>query len=247
MVDGECQLCLVVDACTVLYDIWLLASVPGVCVMHPFFLIAGVVLGLVFSVTTVAGAVWCVQISMRRGFMSGLAAGGAIAAAQSFWAFLAALIIFKCGGFGYRYDWLFRICAILILGSMALTVFQSQRIQSINYTGPIKGVFKVFKTTLGIALTMPMRLPGYLALLVSVSLHYRPRGVGDALLLGAGVGVGSLVWWLWFVVLAVLFGQRVPEPVTLKSMNKLKTLAGSVLLALMIIGAAPLVPGFIKN
>ena len=212
--------------------------------MNPFFLIFGVVLGLVFSVTTVSGAVWCVQISMGRGFYAGLAAGGAIALAQSFWAFLAALILFNCGWFGFRYDWLYRISAILILGSMALTVFQAQRIQTINYTGPLERVYKIFTTTLGIAITMPMRLPGYLALFVSASLHYRPRGAGDALLLGVGVGAGSLVWWLGFVVLAVLFGRSVPEPVTLKSMNKLKILAGAVLLVLMLIGAAPLVPGF---
>ena len=49
--------------------------------MTLWFLPVGIVLGIVFSVATFAGAVWCVQITLKRGY----GAGFGIALAQGFW------------------------------------------------------------------------------------------------------------------------------------------------------------------
>ena len=59
-----------------------------------FFLYFGIVLGVVFSVTTVPGAVWCVQITLHLGIVKGLLAGFSIACAQAVLASMAALVVF---------------------------------------------------------------------------------------------------------------------------------------------------------
>ncbi len=212
--------------------------------MSEFFFYFGIILGLVFSTTIVSGAVWCVQITLCRGFFSGLGAGGGIALAQTLWSTLAGVMVFWLHPFSDTLDWVFRLFAAGVLVYMSTTVFGAEKIKSLHYEGSLLGVGKIFRSTFWIALTMPMRLPGFLALLISMNFHVRHIELGNSLLLGAGVGLGSFAWWAYYVLLAALFGKRVPEPITVKSMNKLKVLAGSVLLALMFICLAPMVPGF---
>ncbi len=212
--------------------------------MSNFFFYFGIILGLVFSTTIVSGAVWCVQITLRRGFLTGLSAGTGIAVAQSLWSSLAAVMVFWLYPFSDSMDWMFRFFAAGVLVYMSTTVFGAEKIKSLRYEGDLKGIGKIFRSTFGIALAMPMRLPGFLALLISMNFHVRQIDYGNAVLIGVGVGLGSFAWWAYYVVLAALFGKRVPEPITVKSMNKLKVLAGSVLLALMFICLAPMVPGF---
>lgn len=212
--------------------------------MNLFFPIIGFVLGFVFSVTMVSGAVWCVQITVHRGWVCGTAAGIGIALAQFIWSLLAAIIVWWLAKYSENFDWLYRITAALILGYMGMTVFQSPRFDTIHYDGPLKGFYNVLKATFNLALAMPMRLAGYTSLLIAVSLHLRVRPMEFTFLLSLGVGLGSFVWWSYFTLLATLFGKRVPEKISVHSMNKLRFLGGTIFLVLVIICIAPLLPGF---
>ena len=193
--------------------------------MSPFFFFFGGVLGLILSVTMVPGAVWCVQMTLHRGWVCGVTAGAGIALAQMIWATVAALMVFSLAGFSNAFDWVFRVVAASILLYMCATVYGAPPIQTLRYEGPVRGAMGVFRKTFGIALTMPMRLPGYVAIIIAVSLHLRRHDLGNAALLGMGAGLGSMAWWLYFSALAALFGHRVPEPITLRSMNKLRILS----------------------
>ena len=212
--------------------------------MNLFFPIIGFVLGFVFSVTMVSGAVWCVQITMHRGWVDGTAAGLGISLAQIVWSVFAAFFVWWLARFSEEYDWLYRICAAFVLGYMSMTVFQSPRFNTIQYDGPLRGFFSVLWTTFSLALAMPMRLAGYTSLLIAVSLHLRERPFEFAILLALGIGLGSMAWWFYFTLLAALFGKRVPEQISVQSMNKLRFLGGSIFLVLVIICIAPLAPGF---
>jgi threonine/homoserine/homoserine lactone efflux protein len=209
-----------------------------------FFFYFGIVLGVVFSATTVPGAVWCVQITLHRGFFKGLLAGVSIACAQVILAALAAFIVFWMARFSSNYDWLFRVFSASVLAYLCTTVFGAARLRDLCYDGPLRGGFEIFQNTFMTALTMPMRLPGYIALLIAMNLHLRQHDLAYSVVLGTGIGVGSLGWWGYFSMLAAAFGHRVPEPISVRSMNKLRVLAGAVLAALVFIGIAPLVPGF---
>jgi hypothetical protein len=77
-----------------------------------------------------------------------------------------------------------------------------------------------------------------------MSLQTKTHPWWAVVMLALGVGAGSFLWWLIFIGLAALFGRKVPEEICLKSLNKLKTLAVVVLFGLVLIGVAPLVPGF---
>lgn len=210
----------------------------------PFFLLAGAVLGVVFSVPVVAGAVWCVQVTLAGGFSRGLAASLAIASAQGGWAALAALFLFLKAPTLRPFDWVLRLLAASVLIWMIFSVLQGGRVQSLRLSGDPGRPFSLFLRTFRQAVTMPMRLPGFLALLVAVSLHLAPHGWLNALLLGLGVLGGSAAWWVYFALLAALFGRRVPDAISIRSINKLRILAVAVLGGLALIAVAPLAPGF---
>lgn len=91
--------------------------------MTLWFLPVGIVLGIVFSVATFAGAVWCVQITLKRGY----GAGFGIALAQGFWAVVAVNILFAADQYSFRFDWLFRMGAALVLFYMGLTAVAAER------------------------------------------------------------------------------------------------------------------------
>ncbi len=199
------------------------------------------IVGVVLSVTIVSASVWCVQITIKRGFYDGFAAGFAISLAQGFWSLVAAELIIFLARWSLYYDWLFRLAAAAILFQMGASVLRADRVKSIHYSGSLSGMMPVFRATLARALTMPGRLTGYSALLISVSMqHLRRQEAIDGLFLGFGALLGSFGWWLYLVLLAALFGHRVSEPITLRSMNKLYRLAGLIFFALVFLCLAPL-------
>jgi len=55
-----------------------------------------------------------------------------------------------------------------------------------------------------------------------------------------GVFLAGLVWFLFFVCLTRLFFHRVPQAITLRSLNKLRLLSFAIFLGYAIIGITPL-------
>jgi len=212
--------------------------------MNIFFLIFGILLGIVYAATMVASVVWCVKITLARGIKAGLAACLGISVAQVFWSGAAASAIFWLAWQSLNLDSLMRVLAGCTFIYMGKSVYQASRLTRLRYEGELTEFYTVLKSTFNVALTMRLRLPGYLALIVSVSLHLRQYPVINAALLAVGVGMGTMLWLLFFTVLAGLFGKRVPEPITLHSMNKLRTLAVAVFAGLFLIVTAPMVFNF---
>ena len=216
--------------------------------MNVFLIFVGIVLGVVFSVATFPGAIWSVQMTMKRGWMTGMAAGLGIASAQVIWAAVASGLLFMTARYSFELDWLYRICAAAVLFYMSITAVGANRVVSLEYTGPLKGILRVYWHSFSLAVSMPMRFFGYLSYFIAVSLHlfphFRKYGVIDTLLLGFGVGIGSMLWWAYLATLTALFRERVPEPVSIRSLNKLRRLAGLIYLLLMLMCIVPLAPGF---
>lgn len=205
----------------------------------PFFFVAGAVLGLVFSVTLVSGTVWTVQMALRRGLSGGLAAGFGIALAQGLLGGVAAGVIFYLQQWHEYLDWPLRIASSGLFLWLARDVMQAGRIARLHFEGPVGSAWGVLMDSFEVALRMPMRLPGFMALLVAVSLHLRPQSLSTAVVFAVGVCGGSMVWWLYFALLAKFFGHRVPEDISLRSLNKLRMLSLAVFLGLIVICLLP--------
>lgn len=214
-------------------------------IWYPIF---GVVLGMTFAVAMVSGSVWVVQLTLARGLRAGLSAAAGLALAQFPTAFGASWLVLSLWRIYYEWDWALRIVSAITLIYLAYGVKQGSRLKNLAYSGPLAVKGDVFLPSLGLAVTMPLRLPGYMALFIAVSLQVvlirfeearSFAGLG-ALLLTTGVVLGALSWYIYFAVLAKVFGKRVPEPVSLRSLNKLRTMAVIIYVVLALIALAPL-------
>ena len=80
------------------------------------------------------------------------------------------------------------------------------------------------------SLAIPMRLPTAIALLLATGVytnHPPTWEVALVVMLGGFVGIGW--WWGQLFVLTALFAKRVPEPITVRSLNKIRPFCGVLL------------------
>lgn len=208
--------------------------------MSPFFLPAGLVIGLVFSSTLIAGTVWPVQVALIRGFRAAMVTSCAIATAQFCLSAPALSLIFNLGQMGRILDPALRITGALWLVRMAFQVRSAPKLRLLRPVSVESSNIKLFSKTLLLAVKMPERAIAYTALGTMMSIHLRSPGFGNALMASAGIALGSMVWLSYFTILAIGFGHRVSESITLKSLNKLRVLAFAVILGYAVIGLTPL-------
>ena len=90
-------------------------------------------------------------------------------------------------------------------------------------------------------MVMPWRFFIWSGIIVAISIHLRGPGWEAAGFFTIGAAAGLVAWLLHFVILAGLFGNSVPDDITLHSMNKLRLLATIVPAGLVLVILAPVV------
>jgi hypothetical protein len=148
------------------------------------------------------------------------------------------MLLFDFSGFWQEADLWLRGAAAATLVWMSIRNTRSPRIQGLILE--VEGsTWALLKASFWRSLVMPWRFPLWMGIIVSISIHLRGPGWELAPLFTLGAVTGQLGWFAHFVLLAGLFGQRVPEDISLRSMNKLRLLATIVLAGLALIILAP--------
>jgi threonine/homoserine/homoserine lactone efflux protein len=199
----------------------------------------GIVLGFVYAVIMVSGTVWTSQVTLKLGLWGGLRVVAAIISAQILLSFLALLAIFGLLMLPFSTETPLRLISTAAFFYMAYKMLRAPQVKSLELPDALLKKAHLFRATLVLSLTMPMRLGGYLAFGVAsgmlsheLSIFVLPWGA-------VSVGVGATVWFVYIAVLAAVFAHKVPENVTLRSINKLNQLAAIVYL---MVGAITLIP-----
>lgn len=202
-------------------------------------IIAGVWLSLLYAAAVMPATVWIIQLTVSRGWKVGSATGAALALGQIPWCLAASLLLFQFPAMWQSVDPYLRILSVLFLFWMTTRTVRA---------GPVAQVRQETSQTVpqlawvGFqrSLMMPWRLPFWASLIVSIGIHLRGPGVEAALLFTGGAWLGQCLWAIHFAVVAGLFGHRVPEEISLRSMNKLRLLSALVLVGLALIILAPM-------
>lgn len=208
--------------------------------MSPFFLLAGAVLGCVMAVPLVGATVWVVQVTIGRGFRSGVGAAIALAGAQWVPAGGGAFVVLGLARVPDVVHPFARFAAAAMLLLLARSVLMGPGVDQLRYDGPWLTARTIMQETWRRAWRLRWRMAAYAAQFTAVSLHWRPHGFVTAPLLAFGVVAGAFAWWIFFVILAWLFGTRVSEPVCLRSLNKLRFLGSLTLAGLALISVVAL-------
>jgi len=201
-------------------------------------ILGGAWLSLLYSAAVMPASVWVIQLTVSRGWLSGLASALGLSAGQLPWCLAAGLLLFQMASFWQAADLWLRGGAVVFLVWMAVRSARAQPVQTLRLQ--VQGSdWALLRASFWRSLVMPWRLPLWAALIISISVHLRGPGPLAAALFAVGCLLGQLAWHLHFILIAGLFGHRVPEDISLHSMNKFRLLATMVLGGLVLVIVAP--------
>jgi threonine/homoserine/homoserine lactone efflux protein len=208
----------------------------------PIVLLKGFVLGFIFAVTMVPGTVWCVQVTRRFGLGGGLRAALGIILGQSVWiaAAVALMGVLWMLPLQDKLTLVFRSLAGVVFLYMSYVHFRVRKADTLTCPELPEDGKRLFRGTLAVSLGMPMRFFGYLAFCVAAGFNTHSPGLHMWLLIVASAVVGTAAWWFYMVGLATVFGNKVPERISLHSINKLNPLSGVILLLIFAMTLMPL-------
>lgn len=192
-------------------------------------MLEGITAGFLLSLALFPGTVWLVKVGVagRVGQVFVVALGFALS--QMFWLLVAipGLLMMMKHLSGLRPA--MHIFATFVLFYMAFKTMRGRRLEVLNDAGELPSLIRLFRDAFNRALAMPMRLPMAMALLLATGVFVNNPPVWEALpaiVLGGLIGISW--WWGQFFLLTVLFVRRVPEPITVKSLNKIRPFCASL-------------------
>ncbi len=196
-------------------------------------MLEGITSGFILSLTLFPGAVWLVKVARAGGPLPALAVAGAFFLSQVVWLTLAATglmlmyvqLFFMRGGI--------HLFAAFVLAYAGIKFLRCPRATGLDAEEDLPPAGELFSNAFRRSLGMPMRLPLAVALLIATGSYVNHVATpATALAVAAGGVIGTAIWWGELLFLAVVFGKRVPAPISLKSLNKIRPFSGILFLAL---------------
>lgn len=219
---------------------------PHELIPNPLILPVGLIIGILVSAPVGPVNVLCIQRSVARGTLGGIAAGLGAALGDGLIALFSAMWVGAVTGAVERYRDL-----IQILGGIVLLVFglalalKHPSIEPTDENGDEWDTFfdylwDVPKTFL-LTITNPGAVLGLIAIFGGVSSFVEVRSNIDALVMVAGIMCGSLLWWAG---LSLLVG-RIRHRIDLRRIVTINRVAGALLtgFGLVLIGELIAKPG----
>jgi threonine/homoserine/homoserine lactone efflux protein len=208
--------------------------------VNAFLLFKGLSIGLIFSATTVAATVWCIQLGLQRGLGAAWTAAGAVVVGQVLWAILAVVTVGSLSWDAPQYMTGARaFCGVVFL-YMAIKSARSARLAKLPpLVGAKVGPVRLAIATLAVMLSLPMRFFGLTGLMLAAWLTRRPMYPLDAAALLAGVGAGTLAWFGFVGAVAAHLRERVAPEFWTRLVWRQARLAGLVYAGLALIVTLP--------
>jgi threonine/homoserine/homoserine lactone efflux protein len=199
-------------------------------------MLEGIAAGFIYSLTLFPGTVWLVKVGVRGRQAQVLAVGSAFWLAQLIWFCIAlpGLMIMYAQLAFIQFG--MHLFAAFVLTYTAIKYIRSKQVESIDDAPELTAPIDQFKQSLNQALAMPMRLPVAMAILLASGVYINhPPQWQELPKIYTGILIGSTWWWAQFTFLSLYFVKRVPLPITIKSLNKIRPLCTAICLCLAII------------
>lgn len=186
-------------------------------------MLEGITAGFILSLTLFPGTVWLVKVGVRGTKLQVLAVGSGFWLSHLLWLFVSVpglMMMYAHLSFA-RFG--MHLFAAFVLGYMAIKFFKSKRVVRLDDAPELGSARSLFQSALNQSLAMPMRLPAAMAILLATGVYINHPPTFESVpgvLFGALIGVTW--WWGQFTFLSFLFARRVPFPVTIRSLNKIR-------------------------
>lgn len=193
----------------------------------------GIAAGCILSLTLFPGTVWVAKVGVSGSSRQVFTVAAAFALSQFIWLCVAV------PGLRVMLKNLHPIRPVMYLfaaGSLtyiAYKFFKTPKAESLSDAGELPSSRVLFRNAFVRSLAMPMRLPLAMSLVLATMVFVNHPVENETVAWAIfGCAIGVLYWWGQLAVLAALFARRVPEAITLKSINKIRPF-GAVLYALL--------------
>jgi len=206
--------------------------------MPSLAILGGMWISLLYAAGVMPASVWTIQVTVSRGWKEGMVTLAGLSLGVAPWCLAASLILFNFPVIWQKADLPLRVGTAAFLLWMASRCWKAPAVGQLKIHSP-QAMASLFGISLWRNLVMPWRLAVWAAFIVSIGIHLRGPGSVAALFFVIGAVLGQFLWHVHFLVIAGLFGRTVPEPICLKSLNKLRLLAVTVYAGLALVILAP--------
>ncbi len=162
--------------------------------MPPF--LKGAILG--FSIAAPVGPIGllCIQQSLTRGRVAGLACGLGAATADAAYGSVAAFGLSAVSTYLLRVATPLQIVGGLFLVFLGATTIRQRPARQAVPVEASPRLFRLYLSTVGLTLANPATILSFIAAFAGLGLGLENRGVAAAASMVAGVFAGSALWWL---------------------------------------------------
>ena len=196
-------------------------------------MLEGLTSGFILSLALFPGTVWMVKVGRAADRARVFAVGAGLVLSQIAWLAVGVpglMMMLRYLNFLESPMYYFGAFILLYHG---WKLWRTRRASTLDDAGALPPAGILFHNAFTRATAMPMRLPSAIAVLLATGLYVNnPVSAETVALALAGAVVGVCWWWGQVAVLTVLFANRVPEQVTLRSLNKIRPLCAVLFLLL---------------
>jgi threonine/homoserine/homoserine lactone efflux protein len=199
-------------------------------------MLEGMTAGFILALTLFPGTVWLAKVGVVGNKRQVVAVGAGFWASQLFWLVVAVPGLMMMSAHLHFIQAGMHLFAALVLGYMGAKFLRTKRVTTLNDVEELASSARLLRTAFNQSLSMPMRLPAAMAVLLAtgVYINHKPSwAVVPSILVGALIG--TTWWWGQFTILSMFFAKRVPRPITIKSLNKIRPFCAALCFFLALI------------
>ena len=199
-------------------------------------MLEGITAGFILSLTLFPGTVWLAKVGVVGNKRQVIAVGSAFWASQLFWLIVAIPgLMMMCAHLQFIRGGM-HLFAAFVLVYMSFKFFRAKKVTILDDVETLPKASVLVRSAFNQSIAMPMRLPAAMAVLLATGVyinHYPSWSIVPSVALGAFIGV--TLWWGQFTLIAMFFAKRVPQPITIKSLNKICPFCAGLCLFLALI------------
>ena len=198
-------------------------------------MLEGITAGFLLSLTLFPGTVWLAKVGVVGTKRQVFAVGLAFCLSQSFWLLVAIPGLMMMCAHLAAIQLVMYLFAAFVLAYMGVKFFRAKRVESLSDVEALPSSWSLFCMAFNQAVAMPIRLPAAMAILLATGVFINRSPIWTEVpSIVTGALIGTSWWWGQFTLIFALFAKRVPEAITMKSLNTIRPFCAglSVFLAL---------------
>lgn len=199
-------------------------------------MLEGITAGFILSLTLFPGTVWLAKVGVCGRASQVIAVGLGFWLSQLIWLLVAVPGLMMMSRHLAFVGEAMHAFASFVLAYMGVKFLRTRKADNLHHDSQLPSAPTLFRNALNRSLAMPLRLPAAMAILLSTAVYLNNQAVWSVVpfvMIGALLGVSW--WWGQFTFLSVFFAKRVPERITLKSLNKIRPFSALLCFSLAVI------------